>query len=73
MDDDEVVLQVVGAMLEDLGYEVELALDGQAAISRYADAWQSARSFDAVIMDLTVSGSYGQVWCLGNNLKRRPC
>lgn len=59
MDDDEVVLQVVGAMLEDLGYEVELVSDGQAAISRYADAWQSARAFDAVIMDLTVSGGMG--------------
>ena len=59
MDDDEVVLQVVGAMLEDLGYRVELVCDGKTVLSRYVEARQSGKAFDAVIMDLTVPGGMG--------------
>jgi len=59
MDDDEVLLQVVDAMLVHLGYEVERAGDGTVAITKYIEAQQSARPFDAVIMDLTVPGGMG--------------
>ncbi len=59
MDDDEIILQVVGAMLEDLGYEFVFAPEGKAAIAQYVEARQSARPFDAVIMDLTIPGGMG--------------
>ena len=59
MDDDEMILQIVGAALEDLGYEVAVAHDGTAAVSMYADARQTAQPFDAVILDLTVPGGMG--------------
>lgn len=59
MDDDEVILQIVGAMLKELGYEVELVLDGEAMLEKYIDAGRSFRPFDAVLMDLTVVGGMG--------------
>ena len=59
MDDEEVVLQVVEAMLENLGYQVERAVNGEEALAKYIDARQSAKPFDAVIMDLIVPGGMG--------------
>jgi CheY-like chemotaxis protein len=59
MDDEEVVRNTAAEMLRYLGYEVELAEDGAQAIERYREARDSARPFDAVIMDLTVPGGMG--------------
>ncbi len=59
MDDDEGILQIVGVMLEELGYEVELVQDGKAMLEKYIDAGRSFRPFDAVLMDLTVVGGMG--------------
>jgi PAS domain S-box-containing protein len=59
MDDDDLILQIVAATLEELGHEVAQAHDGKAAIALYAGARQSAQPFDAVIMDLTVPGGMG--------------
>ena len=58
--DDEVVLQeLVGAMLEYLGYEVVCAADGEAAVRRFEEARQAGKPFSAVILDLTVPGGMG--------------
>ena len=58
--DDEVVLQeLVGAMLEYLGYEVSLAADGENALRQFEEARQTGRPFSAVILDLTVPGGMG--------------
>lgn len=59
MDDEESVREVVGRILEHVGWEVEFACDGAEAIERYVAARDSGRSFDAVIMDLTVPGGMG--------------
>lgn len=59
MDDDEVVLQVVQTMLNHLGYQVELAVNGEEALVKYGDAQHSGQPFDAVIMDLIVPGGMG--------------
>ncbi|HAK60009.1 MAG TPA: hypothetical protein DCO77_06440 [Nitrospiraceae bacterium] len=59
MDDEEVVLDVVGTMLSNLGNEVETARNGSEAIERYRSAQDSGRPFDIVIMDLTVPGAMG--------------
>lgn len=59
MDDDDIILQVGSTMLSRLGYEVELAKDGAAAIELYKKAKKEGRRFDAVIMDLTVPGGMG--------------
>ena len=59
MDDDEPVRRVAGRMLERLGYEVELAVDGEEAVAAYKRALSEGRRFDAVILDLTVPGGVG--------------
>jgi len=59
MDDEEVVRAVVAEMLTNLGYEVELATDGEDAIEKYREAHIDGIPFDAVILDLTVRGGLG--------------
>lgn len=59
MDDEEFIRMAAGDMLERLGYEVDLAVDGNEAIEMYIKAKESGRSFDAVIMDLTIPGGMG--------------
>lgn len=59
MDDEELVLEVGKAMLESLGYTVETAMDGKAAIDCYKAAHAAGEPFDAVIMDLTIVGGMG--------------
>ena len=61
MDDDELVRDVVAAMLQRLGYDVETAPDGAAVIERYAESREAGNPFDLVIMDLTVPGGLGGV------------
>lgn len=59
MDDEEVVREVVGEMLEQLGYIVAHAQDGLEAIQLYREAMGSQTPFHAVIMDLTIPGGMG--------------
>jgi CheY-like chemotaxis protein len=59
MDDEEMLRKVSGNLLEALGYEVELAGDGEEAIQIYVKAQQAGSPFGAVILDLTVKGGMG--------------
>jgi PAS domain S-box-containing protein len=59
MDDDENVRKCVRNMLNYLGYEVEVAKNGDEAIDLYMKAKESAHPFSAVIMDLTIKGGKG--------------
>lgn len=59
MDDDDIVRDVAGKMLTKLGYEVDFARDGSEAIELYKKSKNSGRSFDVVIMDLTIPGGMG--------------
>ena len=59
MDDEEFLLDVAGQMLNRLGFETDVATCGEEAIKKYHDALQSDRSFDVVILDLTVKGGMG--------------
>jgi signal transduction histidine kinase/CheY-like chemotaxis protein len=59
MDDEEMVRAVVEEMLKNLGYEVELAADGEGAIKKYREEFTDGIPFDAVILDLTVRGGMG--------------
>ncbi|HWR90716.1 MAG TPA: PAS domain S-box protein [Dissulfurispiraceae bacterium] len=61
MDDDELVRDVVAAMLQRLGYDVETAPDGAVVIDQYARSREAGNPFDLVIMDLTVPGGLGGV------------
>ncbi|HEY3128003.1 MAG TPA: ATP-binding protein [Acidobacteriota bacterium] len=59
MDDEEIIRDSIGELLGELGYEVDFACDGAAAIALYERALALGHPFDAVIMDLTIPGGMG--------------
>ena len=59
MDDEDIVRDVTGDILTMLGYEVDFAKDGKEAIELYKKAKESSKSFDVVIIDLTIPGGMG--------------
>jgi PAS domain S-box-containing protein len=59
MDDEEMLNDLVKTMLEHLGYEVDIATDGETAIDLYSHALENGEDYDAVILDLTVKGGMG--------------
>lgn len=59
MDDELVVRDIFGEILNHLGYGVEFAKDGGEAIEIYEKAKDRGTPFDLVIMDLTIPGG---VW-----------
>ena len=59
MDDEEMIRELAGEILWHLGYEVEFASNGDEALVRYKESMNSAKPFDAVILDLTVRGGMG--------------
>ncbi len=61
MDDEPFVRDVIGAMLERLGYEPDFAEHGEGAIALYRKAMSLGLPFGAVIMDLTIPGGMGGV------------
>jgi PAS domain S-box-containing protein len=61
MDDEPAVRRVATAMLTRIGYEVEAVADGGEAVARARAAREAGRSFDVLVMDLTVPGGMGGV------------
>ncbi|HET6514661.1 MAG TPA: PAS domain S-box protein [Thermodesulfovibrionales bacterium] len=59
MDDDPRVRYIGTEMLLAMGHEVEAARSGEEAIEVLKKARESGRTFDAVILDLTVKGGMG--------------
>ncbi len=59
MDDDEAILEIASVILTQQGYTVTTATDGDEAICLYREAKKNGKSFDAVIMDLTIPGGMG--------------
>lgn len=59
MDDEELIREATGALLEFLGYEVQAAQDGAEAIALYHAAQTADQPFNIVILDLTVPGGMG--------------
>jgi PAS domain S-box-containing protein len=72
MDDEPMIRQVAGELLELLGYDVACTSDGQEAVDRYQKAMESGTPFDAVIMDLTVPGGMGGKGALERLLEIDP-
>ncbi len=61
MDDEELLRNLLDNVLTSLGYEVQTARDGAEAIALYEQAQAAGRRFDAVLLDLTVSGGMGGI------------
>ncbi len=59
MDDDPMIREVAGAMLEYLGYESKFVENGDEALRTYKAAMERGKPFDIVILDLTIQGGMG--------------
>jgi two-component system cell cycle sensor histidine kinase/response regulator CckA len=54
IDDEEMILSVVGTMLNSLGYECEVAQDGVSGCHKYIRAKSEGSQFAAVLLDATI-------------------
>jgi PAS domain S-box-containing protein len=59
MDDEEMVRNIAGDMIEALGHNAELTEHGEETIEKYKAAMESGHPFDIVILDLTIRGGMG--------------
>ncbi len=59
MDDEEIIIKVAGRILKNLGYIGEFASNSAEAVKLYKEARKSNKSFDIVILDLTIPGGMG--------------
>ncbi|MBI5643247.1 MAG: response regulator [Deltaproteobacteria bacterium] len=59
MDDEEIVRDAAGSILNELGYEVVFANDGAEAVEIYKKEMKTPRPVDLVIMDLTIPAGMG--------------
>jgi PAS domain S-box-containing protein len=59
MDDEDVMRETIGTMLETLGYSVDCRNDGKAAIDSFIEEYDAKRTVSAMILDLTVPGGMG--------------
>ncbi len=72
MDDEKMIRDLAEQMLNRLGYSVELAKDGAEAIELYKKATDSGKTYDVVILDLTVKGKMGGKGAVKRLLKIDP-
>ncbi len=61
MDDEPMVREVVGAMLDLLGHQVTFARDGLEAIEKYKSALELGAPLDIILMDMVIPGGMGGV------------
>ncbi|MCB0164877.1 MAG: PAS domain S-box protein [Anaerolineae bacterium] len=59
LDDEAVIHEVLGAMLEMMGHNVVYTVEGQQAVAYYQTAYQNGTAYDVVIVDLTIPGGMG--------------
>ena len=59
MDDEEEIRDVLGKMLQHLGFEVDFACDGSQAVALYCRAMEDKTPYVATILDLTIPGGMG--------------
>lgn len=72
MDDEDLILEIVENMLQNLGHEVQCVRDGAQAVDAYRLAIETGKSFDAVIMDLTIPGGMGGKEAVGKLIELDP-
>ena len=59
LEDDENIQFILRTMLEELGYEVDIATDGDEAFNKYLLSKESGKNYAFAIMDLTIPGKKG--------------
>jgi len=64
MDDESMIRRGASRMLEEAGYQVVTACDGNEAVALYQQAVEDGQPFDAVVLDLTVPAGMGGADCI---------
>ncbi len=59
MDDEAMIRELTGNLLDHLGYQADFAEAGHEAVRKYQDAMDESDPYDAVILDLTIKGGMG--------------
>jgi CheY-like chemotaxis protein len=59
MDDERLLRDLIKRALHKMGYQAELASDGQEALQLYRTTQEAGYPFDAVLLDLTIPGGLG--------------
>ena len=59
MDDEEHIRSISKKMLEKFGHTVSLTADGEEAVTEYRRAMEEGKTYNLVIMDLTIPGGMG--------------
>jgi two-component system cell cycle sensor histidine kinase/response regulator CckA len=72
MDDEQVIRDVGGEIIRELGHDVEFAAHGEDAVKKYRAALETGRPFDMVILDLTIRGGMGGAETLQKLLEIDP-
>ncbi len=72
MDDEETIRDMAREMLMILGYEVDVARDGEEAVQLYRSAKDLGTPYSAVILDLTIPGGMGGQDTLRRLVKIEP-
>jgi PAS domain S-box-containing protein len=72
MDDEEVVRDMISAMLQHHGYDTVLAADGAEALRVFDENAKNGTPFSAVILDLTIRGGMGGRETIVEIRKRDP-
>ena len=72
MDDEKMIINLSGLLLNRLGYEAQFANNGSEAIEMYKKAMVSGKPFRAVILDLTIRGGMGGKETIQNLIEIDP-
>ncbi|MCD6580485.1 MAG: cache domain-containing protein [Desulfuromusa sp.] len=72
LDDEELVQQISGAMLEEMGHRVDYAVHGEETVEKYRSAQEKSQGYDVVICDLTIPGGMGGQEAAREILKLNP-
>jgi PAS domain S-box-containing protein len=72
MDDEKMLLEATGQLMQKIGYTVVTARDGYEAVQHYKEALEAGKPFDLVILDLIVSGGMGGKETIGKLLEIDP-
>jgi PAS domain S-box-containing protein len=59
MDDEEMIRFVASEIVRQIGYDIDLARNGEEALEMYKNAMDSGHPYDAVILDLTIPDGMG--------------
>ena len=59
LEDEEAIIEMINAILVKTGYKVVITKDGKDTLDQYKKARESGKSFDIVMVDLTIPGGMG--------------